>query len=125
MYGKLGVELFSISEMLYPNVKARLRLNRAKPYFYMNSDNLKVSLGNIDCSLYTRRIALKNDYHKKRLDMLAYTSLEFNFLETLAKTFYIPAGQNQFIQKKQFQQCSNSSACYCNEYKVCIHWIVH
>ena len=26
---------------------------------------------------------------------------------------------------KHFQQCSSSSGCYCNEYKLCIHWIIH
>ena len=47
---------------------------------------------------FTRRITLKDDCHKKRLDMPAYTPVEFNYLETLAKTFIIPARQNQFIQ---------------------------
>ena len=65
----------------------------------MISDNPNVSLGNEDCSLYTRRIALKDDYHKKRMDMLAYTPVKYNYLETLAKTFIIPARQNQFIQE--------------------------
>ena len=31
----------------------------------MISDNPDVSLGIVDCSLYTRRIAPKDDYHKK------------------------------------------------------------
>ena len=31
--------------------------------------------------------------------MLAYTPVEFNYLETLAETFIIPARQNQFIQE--------------------------
>ena len=68
----------------------------------MIRDNPNVSLGIVDCSLYTRRIALKDDYHKKRMDMLAYTPVEFNYLETLAKTFIIPARQNQFIQENIF-----------------------
>ena len=68
----------------------------------MISDNPNVSLGNVDCSLYTRRIALKDDYHKKRMDMLAYTPVEFNYVETLAKTFIFPARQNQFIQENIF-----------------------
>ena len=34
--------------------------------------------------------------------MLAYTPVEFNYLETLAETFVIPARQNQFIQKNNF-----------------------
>ena len=65
----------------------------------MISDNPNVSLVIVDCSLYTPRIALKDDYRKKRMDMLAYTPVEFNYLETIAKNFIIPAGQNQFIQK--------------------------
>ena len=106
LYGKLGVEFFSTSELLYPNMKVRLRLIRARPNFYMISDNPNVSLGIVDCSLYTRRIALKDDYHKNRMDMLAYTPVEFNYLETLAKTFIIPARQNQFIQENIFNNAS-------------------
>ena len=104
LYGKLGVDFFSTSELLYPNMKIRLRLFRARPNFYMISDNPNVSLGIVDCSLYTRRIALKDDYHKKRMDMLDYTPVEFNYLETLAKTFIIPARQNQFIQENIFNK---------------------
>ena len=78
LYGKLGVHFFSTSELLYSNMKIRLRLIRARPNFYMNSDNLKISLEIVDCSLYTRRIALTDDYHKKRMDMVAYTPVEFN-----------------------------------------------
>ena len=102
LYGKLGVDFFSTSELLYPNMKVRLRLIRARPHFYMTSDNLNVSLGIVDCSLYTRHIALKDDYHKKRKDMIAYTPVEFNYLEILAKTFIIPARHNQFIQENIF-----------------------
>ena len=102
LHGKLGIDFFSTSELLYPNMKIRLRLIRARPNFYMISDNPNVSLGIVDCSLYTRRIALKDDYHKKRMDMLAYAPVEYNYLETLAKTFIIPARQNQFIQENIF-----------------------
>ena len=83
-------------------MKIRLRLIRARPNFYMISDNPNVSLGIVDCSPYTRRIALKDDYHKKRMDMLAYAPVDCNYLETLAKTFIIPARQNQFIQENIF-----------------------
>ena len=103
LYGKLGVDFFSTSELLYPNMENRLRLIRARPNFYMISDNPNVSLGIVDCSLYTRRIALKDDYHKKRMDMLAYTPVELNYLETLPKSFIIPARQNQFIQENIFK----------------------
>ena len=102
LYGKLGIDFFSTSELLYPNMIVRLSLIRARPNVYMISDNPNVSLGIVDCSLYTRRIALKDDYHKKRKDMLAYAPVEYNHLETLAKTFIIPARQNQFIRENIF-----------------------
>ena len=102
LYVKLGIDFFSTSELLYPNMKIRLRLVRVRPNYYMISDNSNVSLGIVDCSLYTRRIALKDDYHKKRMDMPAYAAVEYNYLETLAKTFIIPARQNQFIQENIF-----------------------
>ena len=98
-YGKMGIDFFSTSELLHPNTKIRRRLIRTRPIFYMISDNPNVSLGIVDCSPYSRRIALKDNYHKKRMDMFAYASVEYNYLETLAKTFIIPARQNQFIQE--------------------------
>ena len=36
------------------------------------------------------------------MDMLAYTPMEFYCLYTLAKTSFIPARQNQFIQENIF-----------------------
>ena len=99
MYGNLGIDLFSTSELLYPKIKIRLRLIRARPNFYMISDNSNVSLGIVDCSRYTRRIALKEDYHKERMDMLAYAFVEYTYFETLAQRFIIPARQNQFFQE--------------------------
>ena len=102
MYGKLGVDFLSASELLYPNMKIRVRLIRARPNFYMIIDNPNVSHGIVDCLLYTGRIGLKDNHHLKRMDMLAHTPVEFNYLETLAKTFIIPARQNQFIKKNIF-----------------------
>ena len=68
----------------------------------MISENPNVSLGIVDCSHYTRCIALKDNYHKKRMDMLAYAPVEYNYLETLAKTSILPARQNQFNQENIF-----------------------
>ena len=36
------------------------------------------------------------------MDMLAYAPVEYNYLETFAKAFIIPATQNQFIQENIF-----------------------
>ena len=102
LYGKLGIDFLATSELLYPNMKKRIRLIRARPNFYMISENPNVSLGIVDCSLYTRRVMLKEDYYQKRMSQLAYAPVEYNFVETLAKTFIIPARLNQFIQENIF-----------------------
>ena len=78
LYCELGADIFSLSELLHPIMKNRLRIIRPRPNFYMISDNPNVSLGVDDCPLYTPRIALKDDYHKQRMDMLAFTLVEFN-----------------------------------------------
>ena len=83
-------------------MKTRLRLIRVRPNLYMINDNPNVIIGIVDCSDCNRRIALKDDYHKKRMGIHAHTPVEFNYLETLAKTLIIPARQNQFLQENNF-----------------------
>ena len=68
----------------------------------MISDNRKVSLDHVDCSPCTRRNALNVYHHKKRMNVLDYIPVELSYLETVAKTFVIPARQNQFIQRNIF-----------------------
>ena len=75
----------------------------------MIGGNPNVSLGVFDCSIYTRRIARKDDYHKKRMVMLAYTPVEFNSLETLANISIWPTRQNQFIQENIFNNIPDRS----------------
>ena len=99
---KLGDVFFSASELLYPNLKVRLRIIRVRPKIYVISDNTSISIGIVDCSLCTRRSALEDDYHKKRTDMLVITPVVFNYLETLAKIFVFLARQNHFIEEKIF-----------------------
>ena len=111
LYAKLGVDFVSTSELLHPIMKFRLRLIRARPNFFMVSDKPNVSLGSVDCSLHTRCIALRDDYHKKQLDKLAYTPVEINSCKD-----FLHSCQTQTIHsRKHFQQCSSSSDSYCNE----------
>ena len=100
LYGKLDVDFFGTSELLYPDKKIRLRLLKSRPKIYMISDNPNVCLGIVDCSICNRRIALTDDYHEKGMDTLAYILGEFNYWETLAKIFIFPARQNQSTQEK-------------------------
>ena len=127
LYGKLGIDILTTSELLYPNMKVGIRLIRARPSFYMISENPNVSWGNVDCSLYTRRLMLRDDYHKKRMYQLAYAPVEYNYKETLAKTYIIPARQNQFIQENIFNNdiySFNTSNSHCNEFKLCLYWLI-
>ena len=102
LYDKLGIDFRTTSGLLYPNMKIRIRLIPARPNFYMISENPNVSLGFVDCSLNTRRVMFKEDYHKEGMSQLAYAPVEYNYMETLAKTFIIPARQNQFTQENIF-----------------------
>ena len=70
-YVKTEFDFFSTSESFYTNMKIRLRLIRARPNFYMISDNPNLSLEFVDCSFDTRQIALKDEFYKKRMDILA------------------------------------------------------
>ena len=120
--GKLGVDFFSTSELPYPKMKNKLRLIRARPKFYMISDNPNVSLGIVDCSHYTRCFGLKDEYHTKRMDMLAYTPVEFNLL-SFANHHTCEA--KSIHSTRHFQKSSHSSIRDCNEHKLRIHWFFY
>ena len=120
LYGKSWDDFFTTSEIFYPNMKNRLRLIRANLNFYMISDNPNVCLGIVDCALYTRHIALKDDYHK-----LANNPMEFNFMETLAKTLIIPDKQNQSIQENIFNNAPVRRIAIAMNTKLCIYSILY
>ena len=125
LYGKLGIDFFSTSELLYPNMKIRLCVTRDRPNCYMIRDNPNVSLEIVDCSLHTRCIALKDDYHKDRMDMLAYVPVEYNYLETLEKNIHHTCESKPIQSRKHFQRCSQSLGCDSNEHELCLHWLFH
>ena len=101
LYGKLGVDFSATSQNPYWKMKNKLQLIRAIPKFNQVNDNHNVSLAIVDCSLHTRRIAVTEDYHKKRVHKLACTPLEFNNMETPAKISNIPARQNKLCHENQ------------------------
>ena len=101
IYGESRNDFFSSSAFFYPNRKVGLRLSRGGPNFHTISNIPNVSLEIVDCSFHTR-IALKDDHSKKTRDMIAYTLVQVNFLETLAICFDNPARTNQFIHENFF-----------------------
>ena len=78
LYDKLGVYIFSLSDLRYPNMKVRLQVLRTQPKFYFISENPNASVRIVDCSLCSR-FALNDDYHEKSTDMVAYTHVEYKF----------------------------------------------
>ena len=125
LYGKLGIDFFSTSELLYPNMKIRLPLIRAGPNFYMISDNPNVSLGIVDCSLYTRRLALKDDYHKQENGHARLCSCRIQLFGDFGKDIHHTCGRKPVDSRKHFQKCSHSSSRDCNEHKFCLYWFFY
>ena len=104
LYGKLAADCSCTSDLLYQKRKIQLRLIRARTNFDMISDHPNVSFLIVDCSLYNGCFALKDDNHNKRMDMLAYAPVEFNYLETLAGIFIVATRQSRFVQEHIFNK---------------------
>ena len=102
LYGRPAIDLFTCEKLLLPKTKVRIKLNRARPNLYMLSDNPNVSLKIVDCSLFTRRILVAEPSHQYLQWNLEREPAHYNFMETLARTFFIPTRQNQFIQEIVF-----------------------
>ena len=67
----------------------------------MISYNSHVSLKILDCSLLTRRVVVNEVYQTIKYQ-LTHQPACYNFMETIARIFIIPSGQNQFIQENAF-----------------------
>ena len=102
LYGRLAIDLFTCEKLLLPDTKARSKLIRARPNFYMLSDNPNVSLKIFDCSLFTRRISVAEPNHQYVQWNLEREPAQYNYMETIARTFIVPSRQNQFIQENKF-----------------------
>ena len=68
----------------------------------MISYNPLVSLNVLDFSLFTRGVVVNEVYHQTIKYQLTHQPACYNFMETIARTFIIPSGQNQFIQENVF-----------------------
>ena len=118
LYGKLGINFLTTSELLYPKMKVQIRLIRSRPGFYMTSENPNVSLGFVDCSLYTRRVKLKEDYHKKNVS----TSLCSSWVQlygNIGKDFYHSCTTEPIRSREYIQQRTYTSDNQSNDFKFC------
>ena len=102
LYGRIAIDLFTCEILLLPITKFRIKLNRARPNFYMLSDNPNVNLKIVDCSLFTRRILVAEPNHQYLQWNLERETAHSDYMETLARTCINPSHQNQFIQENVF-----------------------
>ena len=70
----------------------------------MISYNRHVFLKVLDSSLFTRRVVVNEVYHQNIKYQLPHQTACYNFMETIARRFIIPSGQNQFIREKVFNK---------------------
>ena len=100
--GRLAIDLITCEKLLLPKTKVRIKLIRARPNFYMLSDNPNASLKIVHSSLFTRRILVAEPNHQYLQWNLEREPAHYNYMETIARTFIIPSRQNQFIQQNVF-----------------------
>ena len=124
LYGKVGIDLLPTSELLYSMMKVGLSLIRALFNFLKVTDNPNLSLGIFDRSLYTPRIDLKDDYHKKQWTCLHILFWNTTTLRLWQRRLSILANKIRLFTNF-FKKCSSSSKCNCNEYKISIHCIAY
>ena len=120
LYGKLGIDFLTTSELLYLNMKARIRLIRVRPNFYKISEKPNVSFGIVDYSLYTRRAMFKQDYHKRNVS----TSLCSSWVQlhgNVGKDFYHSCTTDPIHSRKIIQQRTYTSNSHWNEFKLCLY----
>ena len=68
----------------------------------MLSDKPNVSLKIVHCWLFTRRVLVAELKHQYLQWNLERESAQYNYMETIARTFIFPSRQNQFIQENIF-----------------------
>ena len=100
--GSLAIDCFTCEKVFLSKNEVRNKLIRARPSFYMLSDNPNVSLKIADCSLLTRRKLGAEPNHQSLQWNFEKKPAHYNNMETIARTFIIPSLQNQFIQENYF-----------------------
>ena len=96
---EVKVDFFCSSDVLYTNMKVRLNLIRDRSLKFVISISPNVSLGSVGCLLHTQRLARKGDFHKKTMDVFAYITVDYNYIDTPAEHFTIFPRRNSSFRK--------------------------
>ena len=120
LYGKLGIDFLTTSELLYPNMKVRIRLIRARPNFYMISENPMLAW-----VLWFALCALGASCSKKTITKrevsTSWCSNRVQLHGNIGKDFYPSCTTESCHSRKYFQQRTYKSNSHCNEVKLCLY----
>ena len=111
LYGKLSVDFFTTEKLLLPKTKLRLKLIRSRPNFYLLTEEKNLSINIKDVTLFTRRVTVQENMQRYIENHLLREPAMYHYLETDARTFIIPKGQNQFIQENVFNNAPIRRVC--------------
>ena len=107
----------------FPNMKIRQQLDGTRPIFMMFSDNPNVILGIVDCSLYTLRIAHKNDYHKRKKGHSCMYSCAIQlFVDSKSFLSFLP---DKTSSSKKTSNNAPIRRIAIAMTKLCFQWIIH
>ena len=121
LYGKLGFDFFSISELLYPNMKIRLRIIRARPLTWLAATPTSV------LELWIAHFTLVVLLLRMSITKREWTCSLMLLLNTIIRRLwqrhssYLP----DIHSRKHFQQYPHSVDCFCNEHKLYLYWFFY
>ena len=102
--------LFACENSLLSNFNLRLKLIRSSPAFYMiDTGGLNSEAIILETCPFSRQVAISDNWMRSFKSRLLREPAILYYNEDFPKTFIIPAGQNQFIQKKYIFKQANSN----------------
>lgn len=102
LYGRLSIDAFSCDKFLLPNTRVRIKLIRSRPNFYLCGADYGGQIQILHAVLNTRTVTVQDSMVKHIDQSLLREPAKYHFMETEARTFIIPANQNQFIEENVF-----------------------
>lgn len=106
LYGSLYVDFFTCEKLLLPQVTLRIKLYRSSNEFSLvttGDDVDKLFMAKIEkASLFVRKVTLTDSVKTSIERALLKAPARYPYIETLAKSFIIPANQKSFVREAVF-----------------------
>ncbi len=106
LYGPLAIDFFAKGSLKLTGKKMLIKLVRSSPKFVLfaigESANETYNVVIEKAALIVEKKILRENSHNSITKTLALTNAQYNFHETLLKTFIMPANQNSFKQEDIF-----------------------